>query len=133
VQTGLPENSRVLAEKPTVPLGVVAVPVSVSVTTASQVPIWWVAITDGHVTEVEVERRADCEDIADPALSDNTAARPMTTATTARTAFRTFPGLLIDQQNHTTVPPPRQTQADGRNHSLAQGHSRTLAQPRGGL
>ena len=45
-----------LAEKSTVPVGVVAVRVSVSETTASQVPVWPMRITDGQVSEVKVER-----------------------------------------------------------------------------
>jgi len=56
-------------------------------------------ITDGQVTEVEVERSVACEDRAEAAPSQNTAATPTMTATTARTGLRTLPGLLIDRRN----------------------------------
>jgi hypothetical protein len=97
VHVGVPENATVLlAEKSTLPLGVVAVPVSVSETTASQVPVWPTRITDGQLTEVEVERNVAREDFPEAVPSHNTAAAPTMTATTARTALRILPCLLID-------------------------------------
>jgi hypothetical protein len=46
-------------------------------------------ITDGQVSEVEVERRVSCEDLAEAVPSHNIAAAPTMTAAPART--RTFP------------------------------------------
>ena len=72
MHTGVPENSIVLLEeKSTVPLGLVAVPVSVSETTASQVPVWPRRITDAQVTEVEVARSVACEEFAEAVPSHN--------------------------------------------------------------
>jgi hypothetical protein len=93
---GKKSTAGLLAEKSTVSLGVVAAPVSVSETTASHVPVWPMRITDGQVTEVEVERSVACEDLAEAVPSQSIAATPTMTATPACSGLRTLHGLLID-------------------------------------
>jgi hypothetical protein len=94
-EAGLAKASSLVAEKSTVPVGVVAAPVSVSDTTAVQVAVSVSSIEEGvQLTEVEVERSPALrvrEESAEAVPNHNAAAAATTDiAPTARIAPRLF-------------------------------------------